>query len=402
MTLQRRSAASRCEPSSRRWSLVLLAAPTALGANGPVLLFDRLSTSLEEPLRLVAWVAIAFGLAAAVATPVTGALLHRYGPTTVLFGCGALVAAGSLLVVLAPSLSVLVFGRLAQGAGGAGLFMLAMTLADSARVRGSITAANGALGAAGPLVGELLSTAVSWRVALSLSTVSVVAIPRVRHLAVSRVAADGRAGTFDGIGAAALTILVTALVLLPHIPAHAGVMAVLALIAVAIRIRVRPHGFVPLAVLQNGAFLTSSFLVLTLSTSYFALLYLFPQLASSCCGWDDGRVGFAQLSALLAGSVAAWCWTSWTRVSQRVAIAVPVLVGGLSIALALANTSGTLGLIPAGAVFAATSGLAALISPATEFAPAQDRSTAAGLVVLAYLLGGAFGPNLATAVLNGP
>lgn len=400
MTTQLITAPAPPNPSSRRWSLVLLASPTALAANSPVLLFDRLSSSLEEPLPLVVWVAIAFGLAAAVATPVTSAVLRRYGVTTVLVGCGALVGAGSLLVVLAPSLAVLACGRLAQGAGGAGLFTLAMTLADSTRVRGSITAANGAIGAAGPLVGELLSTAVSWRLALSVSAVSLVAIPRVRHIAVSQMVADRRTGTFDGIGAAAFAFLVTALVLLPHIPAHAGVMAVLALIAVAIRIRVRPHGFVPLAVLRNGAFLTSSFLVLTLSTSYFALLYLFPRLASRCCGWEDGRVGFAQLSALLAGSLAAWCWTSWSRASQRVAIAVPVLAGGLTVALALANTSGALLLVPAGAVFAATSGLAALISPATESAPTQDRSTATGLVMLAYLLGGAFGPNLASAVLN--
>lgn len=402
MSTRLRPATPRIEPSNGSWSLVLLAAPTALGANSPVLLFDRLSTSLEEPLHLVAWVAIAFGLAAAVATPMTGALLHRYGATTVLVGCGALVATGSLLVVLAPSLSVLVCGRLAQGAGGAGLFTLAVTLADSTRVRGALTAANGALGAAGPLVGELLSTAVSWRVALSLSAVSLVAIPRVRRLAVSETGAGRRANTFDGWGAAAFTILVTALVLLPRIPAPAGVMTVLAFSAVVIRIRVRPHGFVPLTVLRNGVFLTSSFLVLTLSTSYFALLYLFPRLASSCCGWEDGRVGVAQMSALLAGSFASWCWTSWSRVSWRVSVAVPVLIGGLSIALALANASGTLLLIPAGAVFAATSGLAALITPATESAPAQDRTTTAGLVMLAYLLGGAFGPNLASAVLSSP
>lgn len=303
---------------------------------------------------------------------------------------------GTLLVGWAPSLPVLVSGRLLQGGGGAGLFTLAMALAGSTRVRGTISAANGALGAVGPLLGEVTASALSWRLTLGVSAVSLLAVWPVRRQTSTSRGAGAAARSFDGWGAAALSSLIAAVVLLPHAPVPAAAMAVLALGAVVARIRARPDGFLPLPVLRNRRFLASSGLVLALSTSYFILLYLFPRLADRCCGWDASQAGLAQLCGLLVGSVATWGWTSWSsRLPERVGLGVPVAVGALAVALGLTGSLVAVLVVPVAAVFAATTGLAALTTPAAEAVPGRYRATATGLVTLSFLLGGAFGPNLA-------
>ncbi|MEU6398268.1 MFS transporter [Streptomyces cinnamoneus] len=402
--------------------LALLATPVAAAANAPVLILPDMAASLGVPTETAARLVAAFAWAMAVSVPLMAGLLRRRGLTPVLRLSGALLLGGTLLVAASPWLPAALLGRAAQAAGGAGLVAAAMSLAGSARRMGVISAGFGMLGAAGPLLGAQLSHAVSWRLSLSVSLLSLLALPAVgRHAAVTAPPTAPRS-RFDARGAALLTVLATALVLLPHAPAaalgsasaSAAVVAVavaaLAVVAVAVavallalHVRRRPDGFVPAALVRSPLFLGSSLLALALSTSYFTLLFAVPRLLADRAGWDVTAAGAGQLVALLTGSALSWLLAAASARLGRTAVrAVLVTLGALAALLAVFASWGPLLLVATlGGVFGATGANAVLSMQAASSVPAPQRPTAIGLFSLCYQLGGAFGPAIATALVLG-
>src|SRR5262249_27243935 len=67
----------------------------------------------------VSWVLIAWLLSASVATPILGRAGDMIGKERALLLVLAAIALGSLIAALAPSLGVMVAGRVVQGLGGA-------------------------------------------------------------------------------------------------------------------------------------------------------------------------------------------------------------------------------------------------------------------------------------------
>ncbi|MFJ1564137.1 MFS transporter [Streptomyces erythrochromogenes] len=389
--------------------LALLATPVAAAANAPVLILPDMAASLGVSTSTAAWLVAAFAWAMAVSVPLLAGLLHRRGLTPVLRLSGALLLGGTLLVAVSPWLTATLLGRAAQASGGAGLVAAAMSLAGSARRMGVISAGFGMLGASGPLLGAQLSHTVSWRLALSVSLVSLLAVPAVSRYATARaVAATATAtapqiGRFDAHGAALLTVLATALVLLPHAPAVAAGSAAVAAALLALHVRRRPDGFVPAALVRSRLFLGSALLALALSTSYFTLLFAVPRLLSDRAGWDVTGAGTGQLVALLTGSALSWLLAAASARMGRTAVrTVLVAVGTLAAVLAVFASWGPLLLAATlGGVFGATGANAVLSMQAASSVPDPQRPTAIGLFTLCYQLGGAFGPAIATALVLG-
>ncbi|MFJ4781637.1 MFS transporter [Streptomyces sp. NPDC088762] len=380
--------------------LALLATPMAAGANAPVLILPDMARSLAVSPSTAAWLVTSFAWASAVGTPLLAGLLRRRGLRPALRLSGALLLLGTLLVAASPWLPLTLLGRTAQAAGGAGLIAAAMSLAGSARRMGVITAGFGVLGAAGPLLGVQLAQAVSWRLSLSVSVVAVLAVPVVSRYATRPAPAQGR---FDGRGAALLTGLATALVLLPRFPAAALGSAAVAALALALHVRRRPEGFVPLALLRKPVFLGSALLALALSGSYFTLLFAVPRLLSDRAGWDRGAAGAGQLVALLTGSALSWLLAAASARMGRTAVRTVLTgIGALAAVTAAFASWGPLLLTALlGAVFTATGANAVLSVHAASAAPEAQRPTAIGLFTLCYQLGGAFGPAVATALVLG-
>ncbi|MEU9163062.1 MFS transporter [Streptomyces sp. NPDC048424] len=381
--------------------LALLATPVAAAANAPVLILPDMAGSLGVGTSTAAWLVAAFAWAMAVTIPLLAGLLRRRGLAPVLRLSSALLLGGTLLVAASPWLPLTLLGRAAQAAGGAGLVASAMSLAGSARRMGVISAGFGMLGATGPLLGAQLSHAVSWRLSLSVSLVSLLAVPAVGKYAKAPAAAPQ--GRFDARGAALLTLLATALVLLPHAPAVALGSAVLAAALLALHIRRRPEGFVPAALIRRPLFLGSALLALALSTSYFTLLFAVPRLVSDRAGWDTGTAGAGQLVALLTGSALSWLLAAGSARMGRVAVRTVLIgIGTLAALVAVfANHGPLLLLATMGGVFGATGANAVLSTHAASSVPDAQRPTAIGLFTLCYQLGGAFGPAIATALVLG-
>ncbi|MER5883440.1 MFS transporter [Streptomyces sp. NPDC001941] len=380
--------------------LALLATPVALSANSPVLILPELADALDIRTTQATWLVQAFAWAMAVGTPLMANLLRRRGLGAALRTSGALVAAGTLLVALAPWLPLLMAGRAAQAMGGAGLVTSAMSLAGTARRMGVITAGFGILGAAGPLLGSLNAT-VSWRLSLAVSALALLALPPV--LAWSRTAPRPASPTpFDTRGAALLTLAATSLVFLAHYPLPALAAALVTAALLTAHVRRARDGFVPLAVITNRTFVTSALLAMALSTSYFTLLFTIPQLLRDRTDWSTATIGTAQLLALATGSLLSWLLAAASSRLPRTRVIALLLTLGALAPLLTALTPWPALLLPAAAlaVFATTAGNGTLSLYAAHSAPPQDRPTALGLLNLAYQLGGAFGPAVAGVVMG--
>ncbi|MFF5443689.1 MFS transporter [Streptomyces sp. NPDC012888] len=377
----------------------LLAAPAAAGANAPVLILPDIAASWGAGTATAAWFVQAFAWGMAVGTPLAAGLVRLRGPRPALRTSAALVLAGTLALLASPWLPLALAGRVAQALGAAGLIAVAMGLAGSARRMGAITAGFGVLGATGPLLGSWIGGTTSWRVALAVSLVALAAVPVVdRHAAAGRPDPGAR---FDARGAALLLALVTALVVVPRHPLPALAAAVPLGVLLALHVRARSAGFVPVAVLRAPGFLPSALLACALSTSYFTLLFAVPHWLGERTDWSATAIGTGQLLALLLGSALSWVLAAASlRLGHRRVLAVLAGAGVLAPLTALTAPWAALLLpVAALAVFATTGGNATLSVRAAGGVGAAHRPAALGLFTLCYQLGGAFGPALAAVLL---
>ncbi|GHD10657.1 hypothetical protein GCM10010313_32790 [Streptomyces violarus] len=380
------------------WWLVLMASPVAAANNATVLILDDIGTALDTTAATASWLATVFALVLAVATPLQAALMRHRGRRTVLFTSAALVAVGTLIVLFSPWLPLAVAGRATQAAGGAGLNVLAIALAGSARRIGAISAGMGLFGAVSPLIGTQLAEVLSWRVALSMLAITLIAVP-----VVSRRAAPGAAGTdrFDSWGALLVAVLSGSVVMFASNPLPALAATAISITLLLIHIRRRPDGYVPVTTIRSVRFQTAAGLTLALSAGYFTLLFVIPQLLIARADWTKDAAATGQLVAMVLASLATLGFTSIAARFSRTNVRIVLVAAGVVAVLAAVFASAPL-LLLAGiflALFAATSANATQVIVATASVPEHQKPTAIGLFTLLYLLGGAIGPALASATV---
>ncbi|MFI9236138.1 MFS transporter [Streptomyces sp. NPDC053079] len=380
--------------------LALLATPVAAANNATVLILGDMSRALGISTAGASWLVTVFALALAVATPLIATLVRRRGTRTALWLSAGFVAVGTAVVATSPWLPLTLVGRAGQAAGGAGMMAIAMNLAGTARRMGVISAGTGILGAMGPLLGERLTDALSWRAALSILLVTLLAVPAVsRHT--TRVPAAG--GRFDARGAVLLAVLSSSLVLLPTNPLPALAAAAVTGVLLSLHIRRRPDGYVPAAALRSRLFRSSALMALALSASYFTLLFAIPRLIADRAGWSTGSVATGQMIAMIIGSALTLVFAAVAaRLGRTRVRAILLVVGALAATAAVFAHSAIILFAAIGlAVFSATGVNATQSMTAASAVPEAQRPTGIGLFQLAYLMGGALGPALATLLVLG-
>ncbi|MGW5739051.1 MULTISPECIES: MFS transporter [Streptomyces] len=178
------------------------------GSNMTVMIQD-ISEDLDTTVQGVQIAITAFLLVMAALMIPAGILTERFGRKRCLIVGLCVYGVGALLSAAAPGLGVLILGNsILEGIGTALLIppvyilttLLFTQVTERARAFGAIMAMGGVGAAAGPLLGGLITTAISWRAAFVFQAVVVAVIVVLsRHLVDPLPVDTGR--DFDTVGA---------------------------------------------------------------------------------------------------------------------------------------------------------------------------------------------------------
>ncbi|MFI5286282.1 MAG: DHA2 family efflux MFS transporter permease subunit [Candidatus Dormibacteria bacterium] len=334
----------------------------------------------SDPRATLAWVITSYGIVFGSLLVIAGRTADRLGSRRVFFAGLTVFTAGSALCGLAPSVALLVAGRVIQGCGAAALLPASLSLllaAFPAERRSQVVALWGGVGAlavaTGPSLGAALITAGGWRWAFFVN----VPIGALAWLAGRRVlvrSLPGAAGAApDYLGALLIALALAALVLgitegptwgwssAPVVGCFAGAL----IVGTAFLLRSGRH---PQPVLDLTLFKARSFSVANAATflyamAFFAMLLgnilfltsvwhypilqaglavtpgpLVVALVSGPAGRAASRVGFRRV--LLAGFTVFVCGLVWfaTRVGMQHDYLTTWLPGTLIIGLGIGMT----------------------------------------------------------------
>lgn len=181
---------------------------------GPAL--PAIQTAFQADARALSWVFNIYVLMNLIGTPLMAKLSDRYGRRAIYVVDIALFAAGSALVMLAPSFTFVIIGRAVQGLGAGGIFPVAAAVIGDTfppEKRGSALGLIGAVfGLAfivGPVVGGLLLLlSWHWIFAVNIPIAFLIMWLAWRTLPSTTQQVNT---TFDWVGMAVLTVILGAL-----------------------------------------------------------------------------------------------------------------------------------------------------------------------------------------------
>jgi EmrB/QacA subfamily drug resistance transporter len=267
-------------------------------------------------VNTIQWVINAYALTFGVMIVTGGRLADMFGRRRAFFIGTAIFATMSALGGAAQSEAWLIASRVAMGIGGALMWpaILGMTYEllpeEKAGLAGGIVIGAAGLGnAMGPLIGGVLTDALSWRwifflnVPVSAFAIAVTyALVRVKEPEIGEQRIDYR-------GIAAISVgLVSLLVALDQIDdwgwRDLRVLVLFALAAVTIASfvpierRAGSSALVPREVMRNESFRASCLAILFMSATFFAALLYLPQFMQKQLGYSPLEAGFGMLPFL--------------------------------------------------------------------------------------------------------
>ncbi|MGH3874355.1 MAG: MFS transporter [Pseudonocardiaceae bacterium] len=375
------------------------------GTSAVSVALPELAAGLSVGTASAAWVISGYAVALAVLTAVHGRIADITGVRGPLVTGIVLMATGALVAATAPVFAVLVAGRVLQGIGAAAVPVLGMALISArwdgairAAALGRVVGAASVLSGLGPVLGGVLDEVGGWRWTLVLPAVGLLAVPTIWRAA----PAGGRRERFDVLGAVCVAAAATGLVLLLQSPATGAVVAVVGAVLLATgvpaalaRIRARPDGFLPRAIVTNGVVLRSAFAAAAIPAGWFALLVAVP-LVLAAHGWSPLGVGLVLVPAALLGllmpRVTGWVLPRWGA-ARTLAVVCPVTVVVLLVAALGAATGTSSLLVVAVAVLTVAFGIGqpAMIVAVTGAVDDAQRGVALGVTTLLFLAGAGVG-----------
>ncbi len=372
--------------------------------------------------RLYAWVTTVYLVASVVAAAVVGPLLLRFGPRRSYMGALLAFGLGSVVCALAPTMPLLLTGRLVQGLAGGllaglGYAVISAVLPQRLWTRASalVSAMWGVGTLVGPAVGGLLAQFGWWRAGFGV----LAALAAAMSLLVPVALPDRGGGTAVGIripvwslvllGTAALVVSVAALARTP-----VGTAALLALAFFLVVTFVIVDRRVSVAVLPRSTFGPGrlKWIYLTLGVLMAATMpdMYVPLLGQRLAGLVPVLAGF--LGAALSvgwtvGEITSASVAGTRTVARIVSIAPVVMACGLALVALVtreAMTPGGVAVWAVGLVIAGSGiGMAWPHLSAWAMGAVDDpaeQAVAAAAVNTVQLMCGAFGAGLAGVVAN--
>jgi MFS family permease len=341
----------------------------------------------------------------AVATAVYGRVADLAGIRLPLLVGVVLMAGSAVLGAFAPSYEVLLAARVLQGSGAAAVPVLGMAIV-SARYDGSVrtnalgrvagTAA--AVSALGPLAGGLVEDLLSWRAVVALPALGLLVVPALWRALPS----EGTGARLDLLGAVLVAGTASGLVLLVQSPSSGVVVAVVGALLLALgvpaataRVRRRPEGFLPMAVVREPVVVRSALAASCVPAAWFALLIAVPAVLA-VRGWTPLEVGLALVPSAVTGFLAPrLAGPLLVRLGPTRSLVTSGGTAALALVLAAAGASlGSAVLLVSAVVlvtFAFGLGQPALMAAVGGAVPADVRGVALGIATLVFLVGGGIG-----------
>jgi EmrB/QacA subfamily drug resistance transporter len=270
----------------------------------------------DTNINTIQWVVNAYALTFGVMIVTGGRLADMFGRRRAFFLGATIFASMSALGGAAQTETWLIAARVAMGIGGALMWpaILGMTFAilpdDRAGLAGGIILGAAGLGnAMGPLIGGVLTDALSWRWIFFLNVPIAVFAIAVTYRLVKVREPDVEDQRIDYAGVGALSVgLVSLLIALdqvddwgwgdPRVIAMLVLAAVLVVAFLPIERRAGKHALVPGEVMGNESFRASCLAILFLSATFFASLLYLPQFMEKQLGYSPLEAGVGILPFL--------------------------------------------------------------------------------------------------------
>ncbi|NPC97311.1 MFS transporter [Nocardioides sp. zg-DK7169] len=392
---------------SRRVALLLglLFGLAGMGSSSASVAVPLLGPDLDVGTGVATWTITIYALTLAVTTAVYGRVSDLVGVRIPLLVGTGLMTAGALLAAAAPTFEVLVVARAFQGAGAAAIPTLGVA-AVSARYDGAIrglalgrlAGMAGAVSCLGPLAGGLVEHAFGWRAVMALPVLGVLVLPFLWRA----LAGGGSGASLDILGAVLVAGTASGLVLMVQSPSTGWLIAVVGLTllalgapAVALQVRRRPHGFLPLSVVRNGAVVRSALAAAAVPAAWFAQLVGVPALLIAQ-GWEAWQVGLLLVpSALISLMAPRLVGPVLNRIGPPRALAIAGVGASAALVLGALGAGGAsgvlLGLSIAAVTVAFSFGQPALMAAVGAAVDPAVRGVALGVATLFFLVGGSVG-----------
>jgi EmrB/QacA subfamily drug resistance transporter len=270
----------------------------------------------DTNINTIQWVVNAYALTFGVMIVTGGRLADMFGRRNAFFLGAAIFASMSALGGAAQTETWLIAARVAMGIGGALMWpaILGMTFAilpeDKAGLAGGIILGAAGLGnALGPLIGGVLTDALSWRWIFFLNVPIAIFAVLITYFLVHVKEPEAEDQRIDYPGIAALSVgLVSLLIALdqvadwgwsdPRVIALLALAAVLVLAFIPIERRAGAHALVPREIMSNRSFTASCVAILFMSATFFASLLYLPQFMEKQFGYSPLEAGVGILPFL--------------------------------------------------------------------------------------------------------
>lgn len=408
----------------RNLVLVSLLLGSALAAVEATAVSAAMPTAVAEMsgLERYSWVFSIYLLTSTTTVPLYGKLADLYGRRRVYHVAVWIFLLGSALCGMARTIEQLIAFRAIQGIGAGGVMPVALTLLgdlydleERGRVQGYFSALWAAASLIGPLVGGVLTTALSWRwifwMNLPLGLLSIALLERyLEEREVRHQHGLDLGGTLALI--AAVTLLLLGLAEAPTLWGWADwrTLALLgsALLCGALFVRQErraPEPTLPVGVLSDRLTLVANTGSLLTGVLLFSLAAYVPLLVQTVLGGSALDAGAALAPMLLGWPIAS---TLAGRLIGRVAFRPMVLGGGLLLAVAggllwAVSLNPTVGMLRT-ALFVIGLGLGFTTMPyvlaVQSAAPWSQRGVASSLTMFSRTIGGTVAVALLGALFN--
>jgi MFS family permease len=382
-----------------------------MGSSSAAIALPLIGVDLGVDVAGATWAITLYVLFLAVTSAVYGRFSDLVGVRLPLMVGVGLMTTGAVVAALAPTFDVLLVARMLQGAGVAavptlGIAVLSVRYHGVARGQalGRLSGVAASLGSIGPLVGGVVEQAWGWRAVMALPILGLLVVPFLWRV----LTGEGTGAKLDLLGAVFVTAASAGLVLILQSPstgltvAVAGVLLLLLGVpAVALRVRRRPHGFLPLAVIRNETVVRSAVAAAAVPAAWFALLIAVPSVLVEE-GWAPWQVGLLLVpSAVVPLFAARFASALLNRIGGAASLAISGVLASVTLLIAAlgAATVSPVILAVSAVLLTLAFGLCqpALNASVGNAVDLHVRGAALGIATLLFLVGGSVG----SAVIGG-